>query len=249
MPNDSILCDLDHSHERLNVLLFGVVGIKHMWQFKAKTAQGGAKLLISALVALVFGVLLFALWPEWGPQQAWLFIFLLILFAAFIGFSKLQEPAVMLELDETGIQFFHKYGSWRLKWQDVQYAKVPEIDGVSLSFVGFRLSSYTDFLSTIPVRLALKLYMEQRPLLMAALGKGCQNGQCPSTFLTHNSEFTKQGYTYRGVLGLFAHRMVHLRELLDVDLVVPADVVDYSAEEFCRIINQQRLKRLNDNCG
>lgn len=249
MPNDSILCDLDHSHERLNVLLFGVVGIKMMWQFKAKTAQGGAKLLLTALVALVFGVLLFALWPEWGPQQAWLFIFLLIMFAAFIGYSKLQEPSVMLQLDETGIQFFHKYGCWRLKWQDLQYAKVPEIDGTSLDFVGLRLYSYTDFMANIPVRLALKLYMEQRPVFMAAVRKGCQDGQCPSNFLCYETRFIKDGVIYRGVLGLFVQRMVHFRNLLQVDLLLPADVQDLTAEEFCRIINQQRLKRFSDNCG
>jgi hypothetical protein len=49
-----------------------------MQQFKAASAQGGAGLLLSALLALLISVLCFALRPDLGPQQAWLLIFMLL---------------------------------------------------------------------------------------------------------------------------------------------------------------------------
>jgi hypothetical protein len=218
-------------------------------QFKAASAQGGAVLLLSALLALVVAVLSFAIWPDVGPQQAWLIIFLLLGLAAYVGYSKLNEPSVMVQLDDNGIVFFHKYGSWRLRWQDLLYAKVVEIDGKALNFVGFRLSSYTEFLAGISLRLALRLLIEQRPLLVAALGSGCQNGRCPTSMLEQLPEFKHNGVSYRGVLGLFAQRMDNFRTLLQLDILIPADVVGYAAEDFCRLINQQRLKSLNTNGG
>lgn len=220
-----------------------------MLQFKAASAQGGGVLLLSALLAMSVTVLIFALWPELGPQQAWLIIFILLSLAAFIGYSKLTEPAVMLQLDDKGVVFFHKYGQWRLPWQDLMYAQLVEIEGKTLNFVGFRLSSYTEFLAGISLRLALRLIIEQRPLLVAALGAGCKNGQCPTSMLEQLPEFKHNGISYRGVLGLFAQRMDHFRKLLQLDILIPADVVGYAAEDFCRLINQQRLKSLNTKGG
>ncbi|MBN8445608.1 MAG: DUF2982 domain-containing protein [Rheinheimera sp.] len=215
-----------------------------MLQFKAASAQGGGGLLLSALLAMLIAVLAFSLWPDVGPQQAWLLIFILLGLAAFVGYSKLKEPAVMLQLDDRGIVFFHKYGSWRLPWHDLAYAKVVEIEGKTLNFVGFRLSSYNEFLACITIRLALRLLIEQRPLLVAALGAGCRDGRCPTTMLEQLAEFKHNGVSYRGVLGLFAQRMDHFRTLLQLDILIPADVVGYAAEDFCRLINQQRLKSL-----
>ena len=220
-----------------------------MLQFKAASAQGGGVLLLSALLAISVAVLIFALWPELGPQQAWLIIFILLSLAAFIGYSKLTEPAVMLQLDDKGVVFFHKYGQWRLPWQDLMYAQLVEIEGKTLNFVGFRLSSYTEFLAGISLRLALRLIIEQRPLLVAALGAGCKYGQCPTSMLEQLPEFKHNGISYRGVLGLFAQRMDHFRKLLQLDILIPADVVGYEAEDFCRLINQQRLKSLNTKGG
>ena len=220
-----------------------------MLQFKAASAQGGGVLLLSALLAMSVAVLIFALWPELGPQQAWLIIFILLSLAACIGYSKLTEPHVMLQLDDKGVVFFHKYGQWRLPWQDLMVAQLVEIDGKTLNFVGFRLSSYTEFLAGISLRLALRLIIEQRPLLVAALGAGCKNGQCPTSMLEQLPEFKHNGISYRGVLGLFAQRMDHFRKLLQLDILIPADVVGYEAEDFCRLINQQRLKSLNTKGG
>ena len=220
-----------------------------MLQFKAASAQGGAVLLLSALVALVFAVVCFAIWPEVAPQQAWLIIFILLMLAAYVGYSKLNEPRIMLQLDERGVVFFHKYGLWRLPWQDMSYAKVVEIDGKPLNFVGFRLNSYNEFLAGISLRLALRLLIEQRSLFVAALGAGCHNGRCPTAMLEQQAEFKHDGKSYRGVLGLFAQRMNHFRTLLQLDILIPADVVGFTAEDFCRLINQQRLKSLDKMGG
>jgi hypothetical protein len=220
-----------------------------MLQFRAASAQGGGVLLLSALLAMMVAVLIFALWPELGPQQAWLIIFILLTLAAYVGYSKLTEPDVMLQLDDKGVVFFHKYGHWRLPWQDLMYAQLVEIEGKPLNFVGFRLSSYTEFLAGISLRLALRLLIEQRPLLVAALGAGCKNGQCPTSMLEQLPDFKHNGISYRGVLGLFAQRMDHFRKLLQLDILIPADVVGYAAEDFCRLINQQRLKSLNTKGG
>ena len=86
-------------------------------------------------------------------------------------------------------------------------------------------------------------------MLIAALGAGCKNGQCPTSMLEQLPEFKHNGISYRGVLGLFAQRMDHFRKLLQLDILIPADVVGYAAEDFCRLINQQRLKSLNTKGG
>lgn len=215
-----------------------------MLQFEASSARGGGVLLIGALVAMMLAVLTFGIWPELAPQQAWLLLFLLLSVTALVGYLKLSEPVVMLQLDEQGLIYHHRFGDWRLKWQDLTYAKVIEIDGKTVNYVGFRLNNYQDFLAHLSLRLAVRLIIEQRSLLIAALG-GCKNGQCPSTMLEHCTEFAHNGVVYRGVLALFAQRMDHFRSLFSTDIIIPADVVGFAAEDFCRVINQHRLKSLN----
>lgn len=214
--------------------------------YRSKSGQGGGVLLLSAALVFVVLTLLVAISPELTSMQGWVLLFLLLLLAIFVGYSKMTEPFYAVELNPQGVCYHHRRGSWLLPWQAFSFARVPSLDEVGeLNFVGFKVTRYDEFLAHLPLRLAVKLLVEQRHLLIAALRKNCPAGTCPSSMMLETSDFYLGGKRYHGVLAMFAHRMQHLSRLLDADLLIPTDCLPLAPADFCRMVNQSRLIYIN----
>lgn len=210
--------------------------------YRDQSAKGGFVLLSSAVITLLLLILLLALAPELTTEQGWVVIFILLLLAIFVGYSKLTEPFYAVELCPQGVRYHHRRGSWLLPWQAFSYVRVPTLaEQGELRFVGFKVTDYDSFLEALPLRLAVKLLVEQRHLLLAALRHNCPSGTCASSFLLEHTEFSSKKQHYSGVQAMFAHRMQHLSLLLGAELFIPVQVLPVDAAEFCRTVNQSRL--------
>jgi len=210
-------------------------------QYFSATAKGGAAMFVGAALMFLAGLLLIAVRADLLPPAGWLLWFMLTLGACYLGLMKLDEPPVQLSVDEQGVTYHHKRGDWLVRWQDMELVQQIEIDGVAVAWIGFRLRDYDGLLATLPLRLAVHLLMEQRSLLVAAMGANCPTGRCASEFLSVDTEYRYKQRVLTGVLAMFTQRMVIFRQLLSVDLVVPAQLLDITPHEFCREMNRLRL--------
>lgn len=214
--------------------------------YRSKSGQGGGVLLLSSALVFIVLVLLLAISPELTSMQGWVLLFLLLLLAIFVGYSKMTEPFYAVELNAQGVYYHHRRGSWLLPWQAFSMARVPTLAQIGeLNFVGFKVTHYPAFLAHLPLRLAVKLLIEQRQLLIAALRQNCPTGTCPSEMMLESADFHCDGLRYHGVLAMFAHRMRHFSRLLDAELFIPAECLPVAAVDFCRMVNQSRLIYIN----
>jgi hypothetical protein len=197
----------------------------------------------------LFGLLLLAIRVDLLPSVGWVLWFMLTLAACYVGLMKLDEPPVQLSVDEYGVRYHHKKGCWQLNWQDIELVQQIEINGVGVSWIGFRLRDYDGLLAELPLRLAVHLLMEQRALLVAAMGANCPTGRCASEFLTVDTEYRYKQRLLKGVQAMFTQRMVVFRQLLNADLVVPAQLLDTTPTDFCLEMNRFRLSFAKQNNG
>lgn len=210
--------------------------------FRDQSAKGGIALLLSSAVVLLVLMLLLAVEPELTTSQGWVVLFLLVGVGCFLGYAKATEPYYSVELCPQGIKYHHRRGSWLLPWQACLYASVAQLSGKGeMAYVGFKVTDYDAFLQQLPPRLAVKLLMEQRHLLLAALSSECPDGTCPSTMLAQHTEFRTAKAHYQGVQAMFAGRMQHLSVLIGAELFIPTTALAVDANEFCRTVNQSRL--------
>jgi hypothetical protein len=247
MQNDSVLSDLDHSDEHIDVFLSEVNLMDR--QFYSASARGGAVLFLSAALMFLLGILLLAVRADLASSQAWVLWFLLTAVAAFVGLKKLAAPVVLVEATAEGLTYHHPRGSWRLPWQQIAHVQQIELQGRELAWIGVRLHSYDQLLETIPLRLAVRLLIEQRAVLIAAAGGACPTGRCAGDYLADATEFRTSQRQYKGVQAMFGQRMANLRQLLNTDLLIPADLKDCPAQEFSQFINRQRLIFTQENNG
>lgn len=196
---------------------------------------------VGAALMFLIGLLLVAIRADLLPSAGWVLWFMLTLAACYVGLVKLDEPPVQLSVDEQGITYHHKRGHWLIRWQDMELVQQIEINGVAVNWIGFRLRDYDALLTALPLRLAVHLLMEQRTLLVAAMGANCPTGRCASEFLSVDTEYRYKQRLLTGVLAMFTQRMVIFRQLLSADLVVPAQLLGVTPAEFCREINRLRL--------
>ncbi len=218
-------------------------------QFFSASARGGAVLFLSAASMFLLGILLLAVRADLASSQAWVLWFLLTAVAAFVGIKKLSAPVVLVEATAEALIYHHPRGSWRLPWQHIAHVQQLELQGRELAWVGVRLHSYDALLETIPLRLAVRLLIEQRAVLIAAAGGACPTGRCAGDYLADATEFRTAQRQYKGVQAMFGQRMANLRQLLQADLLIPADFKDCSAQEFSQFINRQRLNFTQENNG
>lgn len=247
LQDDPILPGLDRADEPVNVSVSEIIMSSR--QFYAASAKGGAVLFLSGALMLLSGMLLLAVRADLMAAQGWVLWFLLTLLAAFVGVMKLRAPVLLAETTPEGLRYFHPRGSWFIPWAQLGPVQQVMLQGREMAWIGVRVLDYDQILPTIPLRLAVRLLIEQRGLLIAAAGGGCPDGRCVSDYLMDATEFRSKTQLYKGVQAMFAQRMVHLRHFIQADLLIPADLVNCSVSEFCVFINRQRLNFTQENNG
>lgn len=215
-------------------------------QYRAATAKGGVKTLLGSALALLLWLLLLLLIPTMLHNTAWVLLLICCLLGLFAGYAKLTEPLYVVELDQQGFSYLHHKGRWFIPWQGFAFTSVAELAGEELAYIGVKLQDYDPFLQQLQPRLAVNLMVEQRHLLIAALGRNCPTGTCPSDLLIEVGEFRTASCSYRGAIAMFGRRMELLRQLTGFDLFIPITSIGAEPADFCRKVNQIRLQCLNN---
>ena len=71
--------------------------------YRSRSGQGAAVLLLSSALMFMFLVLLLAIAPELTSMQGWVLIFILVLLAVFVAYSKMTEPYYVIEINAQGV--------------------------------------------------------------------------------------------------------------------------------------------------
>ncbi len=226
-------------------ILFLVHGLMDKLQYRAATAKGGVKTLLFSSFALLLWLFLLLLTPDLLHSSAWVLLLICCLLGLLAGYAKLTEPFYVVELDPQGFCYIHHKGRWCIPWRGFSFVAVPELDGKQIAYIGVKLNNYDDFLDQLQPRLAVHLMVEQRHLLIAALGSNCPSGTCPTDLMVEVGEYRGTKRSYKGAIAMFARRMQLLRQLTGFDLFIPMSAIGSEPAEFCRKVNQIRLQCLD----
>ncbi|MEE1999872.1 DUF2982 domain-containing protein [Alkalimonas sp. MEB108] len=212
--------------------------------YKASGNEGGAKTMLVSGAIFVLLVLYSWLFVEQAnPMLAICFIAASI--GIYTGWAKLAEPLHGIVCDDSGVRYHHKRGSWLLPWQAFSHCSPqPDLEH-EVNYIAFKVTDMHAFLQHLPLRLAIKLMMEQRALWFAVLKEKCPQGQCATEWLAEKDRFSTPQKQYDGVLAMFANRMQKLGQFAGFELFIPVNCIDVPAEQFCKEVNLMRLQQLN----
>ncbi len=213
-------------------------------QMQNEASKGGAKLLLGSSVVM----LLLCMGTVGLEQLSWWYAVLLIgcAMGIFAGWAKLAEPKYFLQFDDEGVRFFHRLGSWHLPWQSFLYSGIPQLNGQNMAFIAFKLNDYDTLLKNLPLRLAVRLMTEQRPLYLEAVRLGCAQGQCATELLSEKEHFDTATQRFHGITAAFGWRMQRLAAATGFEVFVPVSLSDAETQQLCRQINQCRLQLIRN---
>lgn len=212
-------------------------------RYKASGNEGGAiTLLISAGVFVVLALFSWLFVEQATPMLAIAFIASAI--GIFAGWAKLSEPLYGVVCDEQGLHYHHRKGSWLLPWQAFSHCSPqPDLEH-EVNYIAFKVTDFHAFLQHLPLRLAIKLMMEQRALWFAVLKEKCPQGQCATEWLAEKDRFSTPQQNYDGILAMFANRMKKLGQFCGYELFIPLNCIDAPAAQFCKEVNLLRMQQL-----
>lgn len=182
------------------------------------------------------------------PTPAWALLWIISAAMIFLGWAKVFEPEVSLNITPERIEYLHHRGTWELDWDNVVRVDCPRthkgLDAVELPYVGFCVRDIEPILQCISPRLSTHLIGEQRHLLTTALRHERPDIHDYSPYFDIPDAFiAPSGTRYTGVQALFAIRCRQLRELLGYELYVPESALDRPLDEFIQWLRQLQASR------
>lgn len=174
--------------------------------------------------------------------------------AMLLGYLKLSEPQYSLTITPNCLRYHHKFGQlvlWRNQIKGVGQVVIrQQMLERPAAFIGIKLKSPDTVLKRMPVRLMLKLIIEQRPVLMEAIKGRWSLGNVPDDWLIEPNQYiTHDKLPIRGVKAMFAHRMAHNDALMNYHILIPFSCLDRNEEEFINLLQhwlmqpEQTLKK------
>ncbi|MGF1682377.1 DUF2982 domain-containing protein [Photobacterium minamisatsumaniensis] len=188
----------------------------------------------------LIGILLTAILSFSLPGIAPAAIILLLISAsmlALIGYASYQDAALSFTLTFMHIQFHSPNGGWTTRWTNIEQIAQATIeqDGwhQPIPWVGIKLKDYEGFIEDICPRVASKLLIEQRPLLVMAHKRSSNtNEQLEDILFDDNRTTLASGKTFKGLQAMLANRMRYNRAYLGYDFFISEDVLDRPAADF-----------------
>jgi hypothetical protein len=168
-----------------------------------------------------------------------------------IGLFKIKEPEHSITITPTELTYLHRLGQWRIPWSSIQRFDQPRVtkglEQKTLNFIGFKITDYEGFVSSISPRLATHLLMEQRPLLLQNPDKACTTGNCAGGDILNDTKFKlASGKMLTGVQAMLANRMRQLRESLGYDIYIAAAELDREPSEFIDLLKSCQTSRFEE---
>ena len=193
--------------------------------------------------SFLFGVFLLAVsllmnllfWQEYKFQLMLLMFACLILIL--IGYMKLSEPSISYQLSRNDVTHFHRYGNWKIMWQEV--IRIGELNTMingqytQLPYLGIKLQSLESLADNISPRLANKLLHEQQELLILAVkNQGIYLGYGLINF----EVFHLNNKIFKGPIAAWLHRTEQLSIIYGYHLFLPESSFDRELTPFLSLL-------------
>ncbi|MGF1723891.1 DUF2982 domain-containing protein [Photobacterium nomapromontoriensis] len=192
---------------------------------------------IGGLVGITIALLLGLLFPVISiPAVATMLIGACMMLL--VGYRYHHGPELTFTLTFMHIQFHCQHGGWVARWKNIDKIGQAEIgvDGwyQPIPWVGIRLKEYEEFIEAICPRVASKLLIEQRVLLiMAHKSQRAEFNQQIENILFDDKPFvTTSGRRLKGLQAMLANRMRYNRQFLGYDFFISEDLMDRPAADF-----------------
>ena len=142
-------------------------------------------------------------------------------------------------------QFHSHYGGWTTTWHNIAHIGHATLGSQgwhsSLPWIGIRLKSYDHFIQTICPRVASRILLEQRILLVMALKHSESSNYQLEDILFDDSPFiTQNGEQLLGLQAMLANRMRYNRELLGFDFFIADDALDRPINDFIGLLRRYK---------
>lgn len=152
-----------------------------------------------------------------------------------LSIAVIYNPKISMTLTAMHLQQHTNKGGWTMRWSniaDINQVYLPHLDD-SLPWVGIKLHHYNSFLDAICPRMASKIIVEQRILLVMAFKyQPIDKYQLEDILFDDTPYTTETGKRYTGLLALLANRMAYQRELLGFDVYISAEELDRPIPDF-----------------
>ncbi|MFD2166888.1 DUF2982 domain-containing protein [Thalassotalea euphylliae] len=158
----------------------------------------------------------------------------------FIGAMKKMEPRFSYLMTPEFLEYTHKYGTWRIDWQNIQ--RVGDIrlaigiDQKTLPYIGIKLKDHDAMVTAMSKRLASRLPHEQRPLTTAAVQQSLLSFE--QAQINFEPYITSGNTTIKGPNAFYMHHASALAMAYGYHLFLPYSSLDRSAEEFISLLRE-----------
>lgn len=157
----------------------------------------------------------------------------------------INTPSVSFTLTFMHCQYHSRYGGWATTWHNIAQIGHASLGSqgwhTSLPWIGIRLKNYDDFINSICPRVASRLLLEQRVLLIMALKYQVDSHHQLEDILFDDSPFiTQNGEQFMGLQAMLANRMRYNRELLGFDFFIADDVIDRPIADFIGLLRRYK---------
>jgi hypothetical protein len=195
-------------------------------------------MLTALLLAFITLTLSQGYWHKYRLVFTFIYLSELVIFVT--GLAKYLQPKFSLYLSPIGIKYHHRYGHWRIKWQQIQrIALIHETLGfeqIQLPYIGIRLIELPALATQISPRLANRLIHEQKPLLALAIKqKRLTLEECQLSFEPFK---LPSGELLKGPLAAFFHHCAVLHHAFGCHLFIPETAVDRELTSFHSLLLQ-----------
>ncbi|MCE0555363.1 MULTISPECIES: DUF2982 domain-containing protein [unclassified Motilimonas] len=216
-----------------------------MIKIKPDTKRNAYTLTFGSIIALMLLLAAMLTWPAYSLNL--LLLFLAAFIAVILGVAKILEPETSLELDQTGLTFFHVKGHFHLAWQDIQRFDIPTVGAREpLHYLGIKLRHPEALLNSISPRLTSHFIVEQRALLVLAMRYNSDCPSCASEHMFDVRDYLSPNKTrYTGLNAMLGHRMALLNELLGYHIYISASSLDRPLEDFLPLIREMHQQHLH----
>jgi len=161
----------------------------------------------------------------------------------FVSFLKYSEPIHSLSLNQEGLRYIHRYGSWSVAWQDIVLVSHPSIEyGMErrdLPYLGIKLNNVMGVADTVSPRLASRQIHEQRDILMLAhQQKLLSLAQITINFSDYK---LSNSDVINGPKAAWLHQMKALRLAYGCDLYLPISSFGQTPQQMVALLNKYRF--------
>ncbi|MGB1297588.1 MAG: DUF2982 domain-containing protein [Psychrobium sp.] len=199
--------------------------------------------MVAGVVLLVLAIMGQLWWPSLSLQFGLLCLAAVSLF--FIGIAKHFEPSISLELTQQSLRYFHRYGRWKLDWENISRIHIPrfyyQLQQKETHYIGVKVIDLEKLIDNVSPRLASRIIHEHRDILALAISQGDLTTSEAQIDLTPFK--MPSGFQVGGPLAPFFHQMVLLEKHYGAHLFIPFSSFNEAADEVVNRMNTIRKTR------